>query len=102
MESRKHSFKERTRDFFLRFIEDFDLDEQRRMQMIHDQIEKSLKEHSYTILQIDNDNHDIETLSGWIVRVEQDQQRIVLKATNEKQFHLLDFNQIRKVSLRKR
>jgi len=95
------SLKERTRDFFLRFIDDFDADEANRVKKVREQLETGLNTHAFAILQVDNGYKKVETLSGYIVRTEQNHQKVVLKKTDEKQYHLLDLRNIRKVSLRK-
>jgi len=101
MEHRSTSLKERTRDFFLRFIDDFDPEEANRVKTIREQLEKALNQQAFTILQVDNGKRKIETLSGYVIRTEQNHQKVVLKRVDMKQYHLLDLKNIRKVTLRK-
>ncbi|MDR2832269.1 MAG: hypothetical protein LBV67_00980 [Streptococcaceae bacterium] len=101
MENRSVSIKELTRGFFMRFMEDFDDKETKRVNKIREMLERSLNSKAFTILQVESSAGTFTTLSGFILRFEPQQNRIVLKANNDRQFHMIELHKIRKVTLRK-
>ncbi|SJZ95992.1 hypothetical protein SAMN02745116_01965 [Pilibacter termitis] len=96
MEQKKLHLRESARNFLLQFLDD----EKEDFTSVLNTLTYAEQNKNYTVLQVETENQKIETLAGWIVKIN-DLDTIVLKVIKANTFLVIRMKNIRKISIRK-